>query len=92
MINRLQEYSAETAIATIVDGNANLKVNTRHLMDLTFRIGSLYQFIGELFIQPDNEVCAQQCLLEALSNLFLLSTVKHVDCEQNEHTPFFVAC
>jgi hypothetical protein len=54
--NRLQEYSVETAIAIVIDGNANLKINTQHLRDLSFRVGSLYQFIGELLIQPDNEV------------------------------------
>lgn len=53
---RLQEYSVETAIAIVIDGSANLKINTQHLRDLTFRAGSIYQFIGELLIQPDNEV------------------------------------
>lgn len=54
--NRLQEYSVETAIAIVVDGNAKLKINTQHLRDLSFRVGSIYQFIGELLIQPDDEV------------------------------------
>ena len=54
--HRLQEYSVETAIAIVIDGSANLKINTEHLRDLTFRAGSIYQFIGELLIQPDNEV------------------------------------
>lgn len=54
---RLQEYSVETALAIIVDGGARLKVNTDHLRDLSFRVGSIYQFIGELSInQPENEV------------------------------------
>jgi hypothetical protein len=26
------------------------------LRDISFRIGSVYQFIGELLIQPDSEV------------------------------------
>ncbi|KAL5701058.1 Telomeric pathways with STn1 [Ranunculus cassubicifolius] len=50
---KLQDYSVETAIAIIVDGNFNLKIDTQHLRDLSFRIGSIYQFIGELIIQPD---------------------------------------
>ncbi|KAK9292279.1 hypothetical protein L1049_020243 [Liquidambar formosana] len=52
---KLQEYSVETAIAIVIDGSANLKIDTQHLRDLNFRVGSIYQFIGELFIQPDNE-------------------------------------
>ncbi|PQQ17415.1 hypothetical protein Pyn_10406 [Prunus yedoensis var. nudiflora] len=51
----LQEYSVETAIATIIDGSDSLKINTQHLRELGFRVGSIYQFIGELLIQPDNE-------------------------------------
>lgn len=47
----------ETALAIIVDGGAKLKVNTDHLRDISFRVGSIYQFIGELSIkQPENEV------------------------------------
>ncbi|OWM72455.1 hypothetical protein CDL15_Pgr018340 [Punica granatum] len=57
---RLQEYSSETALAIIVDGSAKLKVNTNHLRDLSFRAGSIYQFIGELHIhQPENEAILQ---------------------------------
>ncbi|XP_052206662.1 CST complex subunit TEN1 [Diospyros lotus] len=51
---KLQEYSVETAIAVIIDGNATLKIDTQHL-NLNLRNGSTYQFIGELLIQPDNE-------------------------------------
>ncbi|ONI04367.1 hypothetical protein PRUPE_6G317700 [Prunus persica] len=56
---KLQECSVETAIATIVDGSDSLKINTQHLRDLSFRVGSIYQFIGELLIQPDNEAVLQ---------------------------------
>ncbi|XP_044476694.1 CST complex subunit TEN1 [Mangifera indica] len=52
---KLQEYSVETAIAIIADGSAVLKIDSQHLRDLSFRVGSIYQFIGELHIQPDNE-------------------------------------
>ncbi|XP_021692746.2 CST complex subunit TEN1 isoform X2 [Hevea brasiliensis] len=55
VIGKLQEYTVETAIAIVVDGNAILKIDTQHLRDLSFRIGSVYQFIGELLIQPDDE-------------------------------------
>ncbi|XP_021820589.1 CST complex subunit TEN1-like [Prunus avium] len=56
---KLQEYSVETAIATIIDGRDSLKINTQHLRELSFRVGSIYQFIGELLIQPDNEAVLQ---------------------------------
>ncbi|PON67011.1 CST complex subunit [Parasponia andersonii] len=56
---KLQEYSAQTAIAMVVDGSAKLKVNTEHLRNLNLKLGSFYQFIGELLIQPDNEAVLQ---------------------------------
>ncbi|KAB2630629.1 hypothetical protein D8674_008148 [Pyrus ussuriensis x Pyrus communis] len=52
----LQDYFVETANATIVDESERLKIDTKHLRELSFRVGSIYQFIGELLIQPDNEV------------------------------------
>ncbi|XP_054806866.1 CST complex subunit TEN1 [Prosopis cineraria] len=55
IVGKLHEYSVETALATVSDGDATLKVNTQHLRDLSFRVGSVYQFIGELLIQPDNK-------------------------------------
>ncbi|XP_052309098.1 CST complex subunit TEN1 isoform X1 [Populus trichocarpa] len=59
---KLQEYTVETAIAVVADGNATLKIDTQHLRDISFRIGSVYQFIGELLIQPDSEVLFQAIL------------------------------
>ncbi|XP_021819128.1 CST complex subunit TEN1-like [Prunus avium] len=56
---KLQEYSVEIAIATIVDGSDSLKINTQYLRELSFRVGSIYQFIGELLIQPDNGAVLQ---------------------------------
>lgn len=50
----------ETAIAVIADGNAILKIDTQHLRDLHFRVGSMYQFIGELSIRVNEEVSSQQ--------------------------------
>ncbi|XP_027165436.1 CST complex subunit TEN1 isoform X2 [Coffea eugenioides] len=51
---KLQEYDIETAIASIVEGNASLKIDTQHLK-VNLHIGSLYQFIGELLIDPSNQ-------------------------------------
>ena len=56
---KLREYSVEAGVATIIDGDDILKVSTEHLRDLSFQVGSVYQFIGELLIQPDNEVILQ---------------------------------
>ncbi|CAA0817531.1 Unknown protein [Striga hermonthica] len=51
---KLQDYDLETAIAVIVDEGASLKVDTKHL-NINIRSGSIYQFIGELHIEPNNE-------------------------------------
>ncbi|XP_008775679.2 CST complex subunit TEN1 [Phoenix dactylifera] len=56
---KLQAYSVETAIAVVTDGGVSLKIDTQHLRDTSFRIGSIYQFIGELLIQPDNDAILQ---------------------------------
>ncbi|XP_058076924.1 CST complex subunit TEN1 [Magnolia sinica] len=56
---KLQEYCVGTAIATIVDGSVSLKIDTQHLRDLNFRVGSIYQFIGELLIQSDTDAVLQ---------------------------------
>ncbi|KAK9219229.1 hypothetical protein WN943_007870 [Citrus x changshan-huyou] len=56
---RLQDYAVETAMAIIADGNAILKIDTQHLRDLSFQVGSIYQFIGELHIQADCEAILQ---------------------------------
>ncbi|KAL6990017.1 hypothetical protein U1Q18_015769 [Sarracenia purpurea var. burkii] len=52
---KLQDYSIEPAVALIIDGNATLKIDTKHL-NINLQVGSIYQFIGELLIQPSNEV------------------------------------
>ncbi|GAB2215356.1 hypothetical protein Drorol1_Dr00019739 [Drosera rotundifolia] len=52
---KLTEYAVETAEAVIADGSATLRIDAKHLK-LNFRLGSLYQFIGELDIQLDNQV------------------------------------
>ncbi|CAH9061520.1 unnamed protein product [Cuscuta epithymum] len=51
---KLQDYDVQTACAVVVDGNASLKIDTQHL-NVNIRPGSIYQFIGELHIDPSNE-------------------------------------
>uniref|UniRef100_A0A1D1Y2B0 CST complex subunit TEN1 n=2 Tax=Anthurium amnicola TaxID=1678845 RepID=A0A1D1Y2B0_9ARAE len=56
---KLESYCVESAVATIVDGSSRLKVDTQHLRNLSFRIGCLYQFIGELLIGQNNDAILQ---------------------------------
>eukprot|EP00249_Psilotum_nudum_P005514 c18954_g1_i1 orf=392-799(-) len=44
----LQNYQVDSGIAVISEGGASLKIDTQHIRNLQFSIGSLYQFIGEL--------------------------------------------
>ncbi|KAJ3677697.1 hypothetical protein LUZ61_021527 [Rhynchospora tenuis] len=55
----LRGYSVQTAIGVIEDGEKSLKINTQHLRDVSFRVGSVYQFIGELHIERNNEAILQ---------------------------------
>lgn len=55
----LKGYSVETGIGVIEDGDKSLKINTQHLRDISFRVGSVYQFIGDLHIEPNNEAILQ---------------------------------
>jgi hypothetical protein len=63
LTGRLQEFSVETAIAVIVDGGATFRIDTQNLRDIHFRIDSVYQFIGELLIQPGLQ--PHQAILQA---------------------------
>ncbi|XP_012569507.1 CST complex subunit TEN1 [Cicer arietinum] len=55
VVGKLLEYSLETGLATIIDGDNSLIVTIENLKDLNFQVDSVYQFIGELLIQPDHE-------------------------------------
>lgn len=56
ILTRLQEYNVESSLAIIVDEGSSLKIDAQHVRDLNMRVGSLYQFIGELHIDSDNVV------------------------------------
>ncbi|KAK8961234.1 hypothetical protein KSP40_PGU017245 [Platanthera guangdongensis] len=56
----LWSYCVESGMAVIIDGGATLLIDTQHLRDISFRPGSIYQFIGELHISQDS-----QAVLEA---------------------------
>ncbi|KNA10064.1 hypothetical protein SOVF_147930 [Spinacia oleracea] len=51
---KLLDYKVETDVAIIIDGNATLKIDTQHLK-IRCRVGSIYQFIGELFFDSENQ-------------------------------------
>ncbi|KAJ7526200.1 hypothetical protein O6H91_05G120000 [Diphasiastrum complanatum] len=55
VLGRLERYHAESGVAVIVQGDVRLGVDTQFLRNMHFREGSLYQFIGELRIEPANE-------------------------------------
>uniref|UniRef100_N1QUP3 Uncharacterized protein n=1 Tax=Aegilops tauschii TaxID=37682 RepID=N1QUP3_AEGTA len=52
----LQSYDVDSAVAVIRDGSATMKIDTQHLRDISFRSGSIFQFIGELLIRPNDDV------------------------------------
>lgn len=85
---KLQEYNVDSAVALIVDGNASLKIDTQHLK-VNFRIGSLYQFIGEMLIHPDNEAVLQARVGRNVDGMDLdlyhqsLHVLKQFQAEQN---------
>ncbi|KAJ4775886.1 CST complex subunit TEN1 [Rhynchospora pubera] len=61
LTGKLEAYQVDHGFAEISDGIIKLKIDTRHLTGLVFCVGSLYQFIGELLIDLDNN----NVLLEA---------------------------
>ncbi|KAK9664708.1 hypothetical protein RND81_14G062700 [Saponaria officinalis] len=51
---KLQDYNVESGVAIIADANATLMIDTQHVK-LQFRLGSIYQFIGELSLHSGFE-------------------------------------
>lgn len=52
---RLLDYNVETAVVVIVEGSATLNIDTQYVK-LNYRVGSIYQFIGELSFELENQV------------------------------------
>lgn len=53
---RLESFDVKSGMAVIKDVNASLRIDTQHLRHLSLRQGSLYEFIGELSLEPFNQV------------------------------------
>ena len=49
---RLESFDVKSGMAVIKDVNASLRIDTQHLRNLSLRQGSLYEFIGELSLEP----------------------------------------
>ncbi|KAF6997990.1 hypothetical protein CFC21_014149 [Triticum aestivum] len=72
----LQSYDVDSAIAVIRDGSATLKVDAQHLRDISFRSGSMFQFIGELLIRPNDDAILQARNVDGLDlNLYQQSLI-----------------
>ena len=56
LFSSLESYDIDSAVAVIQDSSARLRIDTQHLRDISFRSGSAFQFIGELLIQPNDDV------------------------------------
>ncbi|KAG6552370.1 hypothetical protein Mapa_006224 [Marchantia paleacea] len=48
----LESYTVETGTGVITHSGSRFRVDLQHLRDVSFRKGSLYQFIGELVPDP----------------------------------------
>jgi hypothetical protein len=70
----------DTATAAIQDGGVSLKVDTQHLRDVSFRTNSMYQFIGELLIRPDNDVQLSFLLKLFISLIFIQNRNNSASC------------
>ncbi|KMS94799.1 hypothetical protein BVRB_015210 [Beta vulgaris subsp. vulgaris] len=51
---KLLDYNVETAVVVIVEGSATLNIDTQYVK-LNYRVGSIYQFIGELSFELENQ-------------------------------------
>uniref|UniRef100_A0A453A399 Uncharacterized protein n=1 Tax=Aegilops tauschii subsp. strangulata TaxID=200361 RepID=A0A453A399_AEGTS len=72
----LQSYDVDSAVAVIRDGSATMKIDTQHLRDISFRSGSIFQFIGELLIRPNDDAILQARNVDGLDlNLYQQSLI-----------------
>ncbi|KAL6644834.1 hypothetical protein ACP70R_016442 [Stipagrostis hirtigluma subsp. patula] len=56
---QLQYHDVDSVVAVIQDSSVSLKIGTQHLREISFRANSMYQFIGELLIGPENDAILQ---------------------------------
>lgn len=51
IVGSLQHFDAVSGIAVLKDGDSSLHIDMQHLRNISLRVGSLFEFIGELEIQ-----------------------------------------
>lgn len=56
VVGSLERFDAVSGIALLTDGESSFRVDLQHLRDLPLRIGSLFEFVGELELHPLQQV------------------------------------
>ncbi|KAG0583726.1 hypothetical protein KC19_3G158600 [Ceratodon purpureus] len=56
VLGSLERFDAASGIAVLTDGGSALRVDLQHLRALPLRVGSLFEFIGELEVNPVQEL------------------------------------
>lgn len=83
VVGSLERFDAASGIAVLTDGGSCLRVDLEHLRELPLRVGSLFEFIGELQVHPLQEVKPNhlfqtrhaQCSWLSVLNLVILNSV-----------------
>lgn len=56
VVGSLQSFDSTSGIAVLVDAGASLRLDLEHLRELPLRVGSLFEFIGELEVDTTQQV------------------------------------
>lgn len=52
VVGSVERFDVVSGIAILTDGESSLRLDLQHLRELPLRIGSLFEFVGELEINP----------------------------------------
>jgi len=56
VLGSLERFDAVSGIAVLTDGESSLRLDLQHLRELPLRVGSLFEFVGELELHPLQQV------------------------------------